>query len=413
MIRNYDGESISANKGKLSFEKDGIRFRGKGVQAQEIYILYREIDLVQPYNTLGLIPNGMLVHMVNGVEYRFTVKERQGVIEFIQGKAESAKHTEEVCGDENAEEVCECRQDLSYSELARIEQKERCAEKENRRKILVGIAAVAGLLVAVVLCFSCYELFIYGIAGKPHLTWDGEYQESSFTQEEINSETMQWFCAACELYFATYYQYEPGWILVSQVGDEQNEYMQGYLAEDMAGNGWTITSREEAIAVVEDLVENGESKLYEEKLKELEERDLLDLSEEEFTEYMYTELTYEDYELIMAYAVHTVMPREDGLKTWDYTRAMQVLAEAYVAGYISLEECLDNSLVIAKQLQKTSESWEDLYGNYLVGAKFREIHMEQDYVMTDTFYDVGERDRTEWPHTVDYNTKLVDTWSNF
>ena len=40
---------------------------------------------------------------------------------------------------------------------------------------------------------------------------------------------------------------------------------------------------------------------------------------------------------------------EHGMDGWDYSRALQVLGDCYLADYINLEECLDLSLPIAKK----------------------------------------------------------------
>ena len=61
---------------------------------------------------------------------------------------------------------------------------------------------------------------------------------------------------------------------------------------------------------------------------------------------------------------------EHGMDGWDYSRALQVLGDCYLADYINLEECLDLSLPIAKKLQSAFTSWEELADSYIYGYAF-------------------------------------------
>jgi hypothetical protein len=55
---------------------------------------------------------------------------------------------------------------------------------------------------------------------------------------------------------------------------------------------------------------------------------------------------------------------------WDYSRAICLCRWAYVAGYISEQEAWDTIMPLARVLQQTFDSWEDLGRNYLIGRKF-------------------------------------------
>ena len=55
---------------------------------------------------------------------------------------------------------------------------------------------------------------------------------------------------------------------------------------------------------------------------------------------------------------------------WDYSRAICLCRWAYVAGYISEQEAWDAIMPLARVLQGTFDSWEDLGRNYLIGRQF-------------------------------------------
>ena len=61
---------------------------------------------------------------------------------------------------------------------------------------------------------------------------------------------------------------------------------------------------------------------------------------------------------------------EHGMDGWDYSRALQVLGDCYLADYINLEECLDLSLPIAKKLQSGIYELGRTGDSYIYGYAF-------------------------------------------
>ncbi len=96
------------------------------------------------------------------------------------------------------------------------------------------------------------------------------------------------------------------------------------------------------------LLNQGQRQSYRELTEEMQKNGYMDLSEEMMRYRMNdpeNRYTYSAaYRAWKAYGEH-------GLDGWDYCRALQVLGDCYQVGYINLEECLDQSLVIAKTLQ--------------------------------------------------------------
>lgn len=61
---------------------------------------------------------------------------------------------------------------------------------------------------------------------------------------------------------------------------------------------------------------------------------------------------------------------DKGLKGWDYSRYVALCGWGYVAGYLSEKEAWDRIMPVARLLQKTFDSWEELGQNYLIGRAY-------------------------------------------
>lgn len=55
---------------------------------------------------------------------------------------------------------------------------------------------------------------------------------------------------------------------------------------------------------------------------------------------------------------------------WDYSRYVALCGWGYVAGYLSEQEAWDKIMPVARMLQQTFDSWDDLGNNYIVGRKY-------------------------------------------
>ena len=96
IINNYVGKSIGANYivkmeslgGKIHFEENGLTFKSHAlnIQKREIIISYNNIKSISNRNTLGIVPNGILVVTNDGEEHKFVINNRNKVIEFLNSK---------------------------------------------------------------------------------------------------------------------------------------------------------------------------------------------------------------------------------------------------------------------------------------------------------------------------------------
>lgn len=69
---------------------------------------------------------------------------------------------------------------------------------------------------------------------------------------------------------------------------------------------------------------------------------------------------------------------EKGILGWDYTRYIAVCRWGYTAGYITEQQAWDKIMPIARKLQETFDSWEELGENYLIGRQFWSYSHTQD-----------------------------------
>ena len=118
-----------------------------------------------------------------------------------------------------------------------------------------------------------------------------------------------------------------------------------------------------------------------------------DLSEEDAEYYARWYGRYEEY-------------GEDAASGWDYNRALSQLANFYLAGYYTLEEALDASLLIAETVQASFNSWDDYMESYFIGYEY---WSEGD---SDARREIYEKlqNASDNPYSVDFNIRLEKSW---
>ena len=235
----------------------------------------------------------------------------------------------------------------------------------------------------------------------------GEYQASPFVQADINSDTVEWICAA----YAVYTQYNQKMLgVVGGIAEEHKESYQDRIKLTLS-EGWGIEGREDVAEVINKLLTKGHRETYLDVVKKLEKKDLLKLSTEEAM----THFSEDDKEFARYQDAHEMYTEygEHGMDGWDYSRALQVLGDCYLADYINLEECLDLSLPIAKTLQSTFTSWEELADSYIYGYAFWQNETADDVetkLRIQSYVELVKMENS--PYSVAYDTKLENTWKD-
>lgn len=248
-------------------------------------------------------------------------------------------------------------------------------------------------------------------AEKASISLEGEYKPASFEQRDVNSDTIRWMCSAYAIYSA--YNDKSLEVVGGLAGDDREWYREE-VKEALAG-GWGIYDRKDVEDTLENLLEEGHRKQYKEAVSELKKAEILELSSGEAMVEIagYDSLSEEEvckyqtaYEAYQKYG-------ENGIDGWDYCRALQILGDCYQAEYINLEECLDLSLPIAQELQKTYENWDGVAESYLYGYSFWKGERTDDYDSQKRWEVYEELKNMEsGPYTVPYDTKLENTWKD-
>ena len=105
----------------------------------------------------------------------------------------------------------------------------------------------------------------------------GEYQASPFVQAEINSDTVEWICAA----YAVYTQYNHKTLgVIGGLSDQEKESSQDRIKLTLS-EGWGINGRDDVTEVINKLLTKGHRETYLKTVKKLEKKGLLELSTEE------------------------------------------------------------------------------------------------------------------------------------
>ena len=104
---------------------------------------------------------------------------------------------------------------------------------------------------------------------------------------------------------------------------------------------------------------------------------------------------------------------ENAIAAWDLCRAVQLLGFYYIAGYYTYEESLDKSLEIAKEIQATYPSWEDMCKSYLYGYQYwndDDINDNESasYKRAQVYEKVKNMKNS--PYNLKWNTELKKEW---
>ena len=83
---------------------------------------------------------------------------------------------------------------------------------------------------------------------------------------------------------------------------------------------------------------------------------------------------------------------------WDYGRYICLCRWGYMAGYLTEEQAWVEIIPVAKMLQKTFDSWEDLGRNYLIGRQFwsYENTQKEGYFYEDAFQRLIDMKSSPW-----------------
>ncbi|MDE5933257.1 MAG: DUF1266 domain-containing protein [Lachnospiraceae bacterium] len=231
---------------------------------------------------------------------------------------------------------------------------------------------------------------------------NAEIIEAKMSSDTELPDTIRWFNASNAILIDA-----NRWDYQIYGGLEPNEASQT-TAKYLLDNSWGVTDKDSADETLEWLLSEGHRIDFIADMEVLESAGIgeieadkradfllenFDLSEEGADYYARWYGRYEEY-------------GEDAASGWDYNRALSQLANFYLAGYYTLEEALDASLLIAETVQANFDSWDDYMESYFIGYEY---WSEGD---SDARREIYEKlqNASDNPYSVDFNTRLEKSW---
>lgn len=234
---------------------------------------------------------------------------------------------------------------------------------------------------------------------------DKEEQKEE-TKEETGNETdsLMWINAA----YAGITRVNGGDISLIG-GFEKNSANTAYI-KTILESSWDVTDKKTAEETLEWLLSEGHRSSFQAEMEQLKAEGYFDGGKEErkaaLAELGYTEALTACYESLMNIYEKN---GEHAIDAWDYCRALQLLGWYYIADYYTREEAVSQSLEIAKKLQKTYSSWDELIESYMTGYNYWQ---EEDPKAPDS--ETAKRQKVfdelksgrDNPYTIDWDLKL-------
>lgn len=154
----------------------------------------------------------------------------------------------------------------------------------------------------------------------------------------------------------------------NEIGGYASNGQNRQFMRELLSDWWNVTDRRTADETLQWLLNEGHRSGFIEEMTYYKKHNMLMTTKNEWLRY-----TKGNASEAACQARMCKIYKERGshaIDAWDYCRAMQLLGQYYVAGYYTKEESLNASLAIAKKLQQTYHSWEDLMQGYNDGYQY-------------------------------------------
>ncbi len=198
---------------------------------------------------------------------------------------------------------------------------------------------------------------------------------------------------------------------LSLVGGYENNDTTKQMISTALQSSWDVTDKASADETLKWLLEEGHNS---DLLKSYADYELDSYTREELIEVLEeSQITGMDAVIILLEYDAVKKFGDKAILAWDLSRAMQLSAWYYLAGYYTYEEAMDQSLEIAQLLQKTYTSWDEMIESYMYGFQYWN---EDD--ISDTSSDSYERKqmyeqlktKEGSPYQLDWNITLTKEW---
>ncbi|NBJ93279.1 DUF1266 domain-containing protein [Parablautia muri] len=216
------------------------------------------------------------------------------------------------------------------------------------------------------------------------------------------TDTIQWFNNTCAVLTAV-----NGWDYTMFGGLPANDASK-QIAQALLADWWEVTDRASADETMDWLLTEGHRISFIEDMEYIGESGVGDVPKEERIDY-FLDNFYIDEEEAQNYDIWYSCYEQFGdnaLAAWDYSRAMSLLGNYYLAGYYTETEALDKSLEVAQIIQEAFGSWDDFMESYFVGYEYwaEESSQERRGIYEDI------KAEADSPYHVDWNLTLEKTW---
>lgn len=214
------------------------------------------------------------------------------------------------------------------------------------------------ILFVIVIAFSGSQIVFAQESTDPNVSpsiSEGQTPENSYTEEQ-----KRWALAVNAIQARL-----QGFKFDKLGGGQRNE---GMIAVDKMylEDGWDVKNREEALAIIKWLKEEGHRAEYN-KIASV----VINLSDDLYP------LVLKKYENNPKVAAKIRFVKEyykeigdKSIIAWDLCRVVNVAGMSYIAGYISENEAWNEVMAAAKILQQNFHSWEEMAQNFVLGSLF-------------------------------------------
>lgn len=216
------------------------------------------------------------------------------------------------------------------------------------------------------------------------------------------TDTIQWFNNTCAILTAA-----NGWDYTMFGGLPANDSSK-QIAQTLLTDWWEVTDQTSADETLDWLLTEGHRTSFIEDMEYIGESGVGDVPKEERIDFFLDNFYIEEEEAQNYDIWYSCYEQygDNALAAWDYSRAMSLLGNYYLAGYYTETQALDKSLEVAQIIQEAFDSWDDFMESYFVGYEYWSEESSQE--RRGIYEDI--KTEAESPYNVDWNLTFEKTW---
>lgn len=223
-------------------------------------------------------------------------------------------------------------------------------------------------------------------------------------ESPVSSDTLRWFNAT----YAVLTTKNGGDL--NLIGGVEANALSKVQVIDLLEQSWDVVDRASADETLQWLLEEGHNAQLLANFREFE---MDDLTRDDLLEILSYGISEEDAPFFLViYDAHAQFG-DSAIVGWDLSRAMNLCAWYYLAGYYTYEEAMDASLEVATRLQSTFSSWDEMVQSYLYGFQYWNEddiqNPDSDSYERKEIFETLKADAHN-PYSVDWNLTFEKDW---